>query len=238
MRSLHQVTKELRFMNIEKTIVAVCCSTAVVTGCASLSEDAATLDEADLRFTAAAEVTDAGANDVTIRSIDAQEGCGATARIAGDGRTAELRFSGFEANVDASVSEASVQCPITIGLAVPPGASFALEELSVEGTMALAEGMTAHVEAIAHPVDAPAVAARGRYFRGPGQGPVAFFADFVEDDLAFSRCTDASALVIELKLTVKNGAPAAAGRIAVTRFRPLRVGLRACLPGGEKGVPG
>lgn len=217
-------------MNIDRTIATVCCLSATAVGCAELPDDGTLPDLAAPRLAAETEVTAARAAEITIASISTAEGCAGTATITDDGRAAELRFTRLEATVDAPMARSTADCQVRVFLVVPPGQTYALEELSAEGMLSLADGMTATVEASAHPAQAAPIAMRGRYFRGPVEGPLVFFADFSEADRTFAACADARELAVDLRLTLKNdnAMPSAPGWIALTRFRPLRIALRPC----------
>jgi hypothetical protein len=167
----------------------------------------------------------------TIDAIRVEGDCAAAPVIAGGGAQGEVRFTQFAARLDGTVAEASSTCDVHLSIRAGEGESFALEELSAEGMLSLAADVSARIEA-SYRIGASAGAlTRAQIFRGPVSGPLVFFADFLGEDRTFSPCLAAGDLSVRLKLSATSHAQPGEASIALTRFRPLRIGLRACAPG-------
>jgi hypothetical protein len=176
----------------------------------------------------AAVAREAAAPELAITSIRTEGDCEVGSALAGRGAPGEVWFSRFEAAVDLQTNHATSTCDVHLTVQGSEGYALALEELSTEGMVTLADGTTARVEVDYRVDDVAGVAGRARIVRGPIDGPHVFFADFAGDDRTFGPCVASSMLTVRLKLAASTHGAPAAGKISLTRFRPLTLAVRPC----------
>lgn len=171
---------------------------------------------------------DAAAPELAITAIRTEGDCEADPQFTGRGGQGEVWFSRFEAAIDLQSSRAWAICDVHLTVRASEGYALALAELSTEGLVTLADGMTAQVEADYRVGHVRSVAGRVRIFRGPVDGPHVFFADFPGDDRTFGPCASSSTLTVRLTLSAASHGHRAVGKIALKRFRLLQLDQRPC----------
>ncbi|MET0342140.1 MAG: DUF4360 domain-containing protein [Polyangiales bacterium] len=219
-------------MKILRTMAALIALSGTASGCSDVDapQDEDSLEHAPPRARAHGQALASELSEVAITTIRTEGDCATEAIVADDGHAGEVRFSRFEAALAPGAREARARCDLHVAVTTPPGHSYALEELSVEGTVTLAAQATARLEADYRFGEAAARASRAKEFLGPVDGPLVFFADFADGDRTFGHCHTGGDLTVRLRLDVRNPNAIEAGRLALTRFRPLRIAVRPCPP--------